>query len=85
MRPDELRKFLDRRPFEPFRLHISSGQFVDVKHPEMATVSRSLVNIGVGGAKGVAEHFVWYNLIHIVKIEPLDGNTRTTGKRAPRR
>ena len=71
MRADELRKFLDQRPFEPIRLHISSGQYVDVKHPEMALVSRSLVAVGVGAADGVADYIVHYNLIHIVKIEPL--------------
>ena len=43
MRPDEMKAILDRRPFEPVRLHISSGQTVDIKHPEMAIVSRSLV------------------------------------------
>ena len=47
MRADELRALLDRRPFEPIRLHISSGQTVDIKHPEMALVTRSLVVVGV--------------------------------------
>ena len=42
MRADELRELLDRRPFEPIRLHISSGQTVDIKHPEMAFVTQSL-------------------------------------------
>jgi len=71
MRAEELRKILDQRPFEPLRLHITSGQHVDVKHPEMAIVSRSLVAVGVDGSRGVADHLVHYNLLHIVKIEPL--------------
>jgi len=85
MRADELRKILDRRPFEPVRLHISSGQYVDVKHPEMAIVSRSLVAVGVDGSRGVADYLVYYNLLHVVKIEPLNGakpKTRSARRRA---
>lgn len=72
MRAEESRKILDRRPFEPVRIRISSGQYVDVRHPEMAIVSRSLVAVGVEPRNGVAEHMVWYNLLHIAKIEPFD-------------
>lgn len=74
MRAAELRARLDRRPFEPIRLHISSGQTVDIKHPWMAFVTRSLVVIGVTESdERVADYAVHYNLLHIVKIEPLDG------------
>ena len=73
MRAEELRHFLDRRPFQAIRLHISSGQHVDITHPEAALVSRSLVAVAVGGAGGVAEFLSHYNLLHVVKIEILDG------------
>ncbi len=69
-----MRALLDRRPFEPIRLHISSGQTVVIKHPEMALVTRSLVVVGVTRSDDrVADYAVHYNLLHIVKIEPLDG------------
>ena len=77
MRADEMRALLDRRPFEPIRLHISSGQTVDIKHPEMAFVTRSLVVVGVTESdERVADYAVHYNLLHVVKIEPLDGANR---------
>ncbi|MCH8344904.1 MAG: hypothetical protein IH983_13075 [Planctomycetes bacterium] len=77
MRAVELRELLDRRPFEPIRLHISSGQTVDIKHPEMAFVTRSLVFVGVTDSDDrVADYGIFYNLLHVVKIEPLDGTTR---------
>ncbi len=78
MGADELREFLRATPFTPFRLHISSGQHVDVMHPEMALVARSLVAVGVVGGDGQVDHLVHYNLIHIVKIEPLDGKPVST-------
>ena len=49
MRPDELRQILERRPVEPIRLHITSGQTVDNNHPERAVVCRSLVPVRVWG------------------------------------
>jgi hypothetical protein len=83
MRVEVLRALLDRRPFEPIRLHISSGQTVDIKHPELALVTRSLVVVGVTNADDrVADHAVHYNLLHVVKIEPLNGAKPTRrGKR----
>jgi hypothetical protein len=81
MRPDDLKSMLDKRPFEPFRLLISGGQHADVMHPEMAIVGRSIVAVGEGRKGGVAERIVWYNLLHIVKIEPLTGRTRGNGRR----
>lgn len=71
MRADELRQFLVQRPFEPIRLHVSSGEHVDILHPEMAIVAKSMVAVGVGENGGVADHIVHYNLLHVVKIEPL--------------
>ncbi|MFQ5805198.1 MAG: hypothetical protein ACE5I3_01970 [Phycisphaerae bacterium] len=71
MRAEELREILDRRPFKPVRLHISGGQAVDITHPEAAIVTRSLVAVGLGGP-GVHEAVIHYNLLHIVKIEPLN-------------
>ncbi len=98
MRADDLRELLNQRPFEPVRLHISSGQAVDIWHPELAIVSRSLVMVGVGrGDRAdepgepdrVVHHFAHYNLLHIVKIEPINGQRpkgpRPKGPRPKRR
>lgn len=77
MQASELKTLLSRRPFEPIRLHLSSGDKVDIRHPEMAIVSRSLVAVGLGDSNGVADCIVHYNLIHIVKIEPINGQTQS--------
>ena len=87
MRAEELRRLLDRRPFDPVRLHISSGQTVDIKHPELAFVTRSLVVVGVTESddERVADYAVHYNLLHVVKIEPLNAGKRPTGRKTKRR
>ena len=71
MRAGELRSLLDHRPFRPLRIYISSGEHVDVVHPEMAIVSRSLVAVGLHPRRRVADVIVHYSLIHVVKIVPL--------------
>lgn len=86
MRAEELQKILNRRPFEPVRLHISSGQTVDIRHPEMAFVTRSLVVVGVTESDGeVADYAIHYNLLHVVKIEPLNGNKKPRRRKTKRK
>lgn len=45
---------------------------MDIRHPGMALVSKSLVAIGVNSSGGVADHIVHYNLVHVGKIEPFN-------------
>ncbi len=82
MRANDFRKFLDHRPFEPIRVLISSGQTVDIRHPEQAMVARSMFVFATGPRREVVEDFGWYNLIHVVKIVPLIalGRRRTRRK-----
>lgn len=80
MRADDLVKILMTRPFQPVRLHISSGEHVDVLHPELAIVTRSLVAVAVAKKTGVVpDYLVHYNLLHVAKVEPLNGQKRKNG------
>ncbi len=47
MRPEDIRDFLQRKPFQPFRLTLTDGRTYEVRHPEMAMVGRSSVAIGL--------------------------------------
>ena len=71
MRSNELKELLDHRPFRPIRIHITSGEYVDVIHPEMALVGRSAFVVALRPVRGVADAFAWYSLIHIVKVVSL--------------
>jgi len=71
MNPDELRSLLKKQPFEPIRLHTTGGDTVDIRHPEMAIVTRSMVAVGVGEPDEVADYVVPYSLRHILEAEPL--------------
>jgi len=78
MRPEELRKLLRRQPFAPIRLYFTDGTSYDVKHPEMAFLTRSTVEIGMEEkhGSGIADEVVYCSLIHIVRVENLDGERR---------
>ncbi len=73
---EAIKKRIDQRPFEPFRLHITGGEAVEVRHPEMAILTRSSVVVGHGAQQGVADYVLEHSLIHIVKIEPVNGRAR---------
>ncbi|HEV3339888.1 MAG TPA: hypothetical protein VG125_06015 [Pirellulales bacterium] len=66
------RDLLTRRPFQPFRLVMSSGQAHEVRHPEMAFLTRSDILIGVGDAgDGIPAEFRICSLLHVATIEPI--------------
>jgi hypothetical protein len=70
MRPDDLREYLDQRPFHPVRLHLSSGAFFDIRQAEMAAVGRSTLTLGLPVEAGF-QRFVVIALVHIVWLEVL--------------
>ena len=73
------RELLAQRPFKPFRLVMSSGQAHEVRHPEMAMLTRSDMLIGTDIADdGIPAEFKIYSLLHVATVEPLNGKTTDT-------
>jgi hypothetical protein len=66
------RDLLKQRPFKPFRLVMSSGHTYEVRHPEMALLTRSDILVGVDeGDDGVPAEFKICSLLHVTTVEPL--------------
>ncbi len=66
------REMLARRPFQPVKLVLSSGQAYEIRHPEMALLTRSSILIGVDVADdGVPTEFKIVSLLHVTAIEPI--------------
>jgi len=81
MRPDDVLQLLRARPFQPFRISLSDGKQYEVRHPEIAIVSRSTVLIGIPGSRGPdgpVEQVVTCALLHITRMELVDGASATT-------
>lgn len=67
-------ELLGQRPFRPFRLVMSSGETYEVRHPEMAMLTRADMLVGTDVAEdGVPAEFKICSLLHVTAIEPLGG------------
>ncbi len=75
MTPRKIQEHLRRQPFQPFRLFLSDGSAHDVRHPEMALLTRREVIIAVPQDTGrLPERTVTCDLLHVTRIEPIDGH-----------
>jgi hypothetical protein len=59
------REMLARRPFQPVKLTLSSGQSYEIRHPETAFLTRTSILVGVDIADdGVPAEFKILSLLH---------------------
>jgi hypothetical protein len=76
MTVQDFRDKLKAQPFQPFRLVMSSGQTYEVRHPEMAFLTRTSIYIAVDIADdGIPNDSRLCSLLHVTAIEPLGGST----------
>jgi hypothetical protein len=74
MNPQEVRDFLKAAPFVPFRVYTSDGQSFDIKHPEMAFVTRLMLYVGkpvTDPTKDIPTRADSVSMLHVVRLEPL--------------
>jgi hypothetical protein len=65
------RELLAASPFKPFRMVMPSGQTYDVRHPEMAMLTRTDLLVGVDIADdGVPAECKICSLLHVTAVEP---------------
>ncbi len=81
MTVQEFKDLLAQRPFEPFRVIMSSGDRYEVRHPEMAWLTRTTLYVGTGRIEsGVPDEARMCSLLHVATIEPLtNGKHRKRG------
>ncbi len=78
MRPQDILKYLQRTPFQPFRLCLSDGRLFEIRHPEMAMVGRSAVISGIPDPKEeepIYERSFDCSIMHITSLEPIEGRS----------
>lgn len=78
MAPEELASAVRRRPFVPFRITLTEGSTYEVRHPELCMAGRRSAIIGLAPADDpdlLFERSVTVDLLHIVKLEPLETPT----------
>ncbi len=74
MTAEDLIELLEERPFVPVRLHLADGRSHDIRHPEMAIVTPTLVAIGLSQTNGsrLVERVRLCSIAHIVEAVPIE-------------
>ena len=73
------RELMTQRPFKPFRLVMSSGERYEVRHPEMAMLTRTSMLVGIGETdEGVPAEFKICSLLRVATVEPVPTNGAKT-------
>ena len=72
MTVQNFRDMLTKQPFQPFRLVMSSGVAYEVRHPEMAFLTRTAIHVGVDVEDGIPADFRICSLLHVTAIESLN-------------
>jgi len=88
MRPEYVREHLIKQPFEPFRIFMSDGKTFDVTHRDTCLIGRSAINVVIPDRKKpwMYDRLAHCALIHVTRIEPLNGhNGHATKSKRPRR
>jgi hypothetical protein len=76
MSASAIKERLSRRPFEPFRVVLSSGDAYEVRHPEMALLLRNGIYVAIPDSQpGPPEQAVWCSLLHVASIEPASNHS----------
>jgi len=72
-----VRDLLRQRPFRPFRVVMSSGEAYEVRHPEMAWVTKNDLFVGIDGADdGLPADARICPLFHVAALEPINTDAR---------
>ena len=72
MRPDDLLKFLRRKPLRPFQIHLTDGCTYEIRHPDWAIVHRSTADLAYPTSEDPELfHVVTVALLHITRVRLL--------------
>jgi len=80
MKPQELYHMLHKRPFEPFRIHLTDGRVFDIRYPALNLVGVSYLIIGIpvpNDPDPVADQFIKVPLSLFDRVEPLSAAPAT--------
>ena len=81
MSSEELREFLEREPFSPFRVRLSSGDAYEIRNPDLTVVMRSRLFVAEPGTN----RYTLIPFLHIAAVETIgNGASRRPSRRKPR-
>lgn len=74
MNAQDIARYLQARPFRPFRVSLTDGRSYLISHPEMMMLERTSAEIGIPSRElshPIFDHIVTVSLLHVMEIERL--------------
>jgi hypothetical protein len=69
---DSIQKMLQREPFHPFRLVMSSGESYEIRHPELVVPLKSHLFVAMPGKRGQpTDDYAFCSYLHIAHLQTL--------------
>jgi hypothetical protein len=76
MTADDLRNLLKAKPFIPFRIYMTDGRLLDVRHPEFVRIDRrgrvAMVYESYDPESYTYDSYAQITLLHVTRTEPLE-------------
>ena len=86
MTGQSFRDLLAKRPFKPFRIVMSSGERYEVRHPEMAFLTRTTLFVSRDfDENGFPDDPTMCSLLHITNVEPIPRNGQPKRRRGQKK
>jgi hypothetical protein len=81
MQPEDLTRKMQVRPFKPFRLVMTDGTTIDVKHPDSMIVTRrtAILGIGTNPAHKIFDELVEIDVLHVIRLEAVESSASPNG------
>jgi len=79
VKPVSFLEWTRRRPFEPFRIVLSVGEVIEVRHPEavMPTLNELVVGVTID-SEGIPARSRFVSYLHVDKIESIPNSAAPT-------
>jgi hypothetical protein len=74
MGAEDIREWLDARPFVPFRICLTDGKHFEILHPEFVLLTRAVLEIGISRHNGsrLVDQIARVSLPHVVRVETIE-------------
>ncbi len=76
---EDIKDLLERQPFEPFRIRLSSGDAYQVRNPHAVALLRNRLFIVV--PNGQNDRWTFLSYLHIAAVETIGNGTRPSRRR----